>query len=163
VLSAIILYPAFQAMVMRWWLSGIRLGGAALASDLRRRRFYAAYLQYILFVFLFSIVFIFVGVTAGGIGWAVLSTAIDFGTRAVARDAVAAGAGIVAYVIYILGCSNNLSGRRKAQAMAGRGRIGRLVGACGTRRRTCRRGDILSSGRGPRRCARRRRHLIGCP
>jgi uncharacterized membrane protein YjgN (DUF898 family) len=94
VFSAIILYPAFQATVMRWWLSGLRLGGAAAASDLPKHRFYAVYLRFVLFVFLFSIVFILFAVVAAAVDRAVLSSAT-----------VVAGATTVAFVVYVLGCS----------------------------------------------------------
>src|SRR5215831_18713569 len=56
-LAGIVLYPAYQAIVMRWWLSGLRLGGVAVASDLRVGRYYGAYLRYLLYVWLFSMVF----------------------------------------------------------------------------------------------------------
>jgi uncharacterized membrane protein YjgN (DUF898 family) len=68
VLFGAVLYPAYQVIVMRWWLGGLRLGGAAAASDLRIGRYY-----------------------------------IDFTRPSLLRDGVAAAAGIVAYVIYILG------------------------------------------------------------
>ena len=42
----VVLYPAFQAIVMRWWLAGLRLGGASATSDLRIRRYYGAYARY---------------------------------------------------------------------------------------------------------------------
>ena len=42
----VVLYPAFQAIVMRWWLAGLQIGGASAASDLRIRRYYGAYSRY---------------------------------------------------------------------------------------------------------------------
>ena len=57
----VVLYPAFQAIVMRWWLAGLQLGGASAASDLRIRRYYGAYARYavcvvgLAFVVLFAI------------------------------------------------------------------------------------------------------------
>src|SRR5215470_12892630 len=57
VFAGLVLYPAYQAIVMRWWLGGLRLGGAAVASDLRMRRYYFAYLRYLLYVVLFAIAF----------------------------------------------------------------------------------------------------------
>jgi hypothetical protein len=44
----VLLYPAFQAIVMRWWLAGLQIGGASAASDLRIRRYYGAYFRYAL-------------------------------------------------------------------------------------------------------------------
>ncbi|MBO0753971.1 MAG: DUF898 family protein, partial [Bradyrhizobiaceae bacterium] len=53
-LLAVVLYPAYQAIVMRWWLGGLRLGSAAAASDLRIGRYYEAYVLYLAAVMLFS-------------------------------------------------------------------------------------------------------------
>jgi uncharacterized membrane protein YjgN (DUF898 family) len=102
---AILLYPAFQAVVMRWWLAGLRLGDAAAASDLRMRRFYGAYLRYILYVILFTIVFAIGAGIVAGLGYATLSGLIDFEARSVVRDGAVGAAVIAAYVIFILACS----------------------------------------------------------
>jgi uncharacterized membrane protein YjgN (DUF898 family) len=100
-----VLYPAYQAIVMRWWLGGWRLGGAAAVSDLRMRRYYGAYLRYLLYVLLFSIAFSAVAGVVLGLGYAALRGAVDFNRTSLMRDGLAAGSGIVAYVIYILGCA----------------------------------------------------------
>ena len=47
VLVAILLYPVFQAIVYRWWLSGLRFGGIAVTSRLRIGQVYVIYLRYI--------------------------------------------------------------------------------------------------------------------
>ncbi len=103
--SGVILYPAYQAIVMRWWLGGLRLGGAAAASDLRMRHYYGAYLRYLFYVLLFSIAFSIVAGVVSGLGYAALRGQIDFGRASLPRDGLAAGAAVVAYVIYVLGCS----------------------------------------------------------
>jgi uncharacterized membrane protein YjgN (DUF898 family) len=41
--AAAILYPAFQAIVLRWWLSGLRFGVITTTSRLRVRSLYAIY------------------------------------------------------------------------------------------------------------------------
>jgi uncharacterized membrane protein YjgN (DUF898 family) len=43
VIAAALLYPAFQAMVLRWWISGIRFGELAATSQLRTGAVYAFY------------------------------------------------------------------------------------------------------------------------
>jgi hypothetical protein len=101
----IILYPAYQAILMKWWLGGLRLGGAVAASDLRMRRYYGAYLRYLLYVLVFSIAFFIAASVAGWLGYTALRGVIDFSRSSVVRDSVAAGSGIIAYVIYILGLS----------------------------------------------------------
>jgi uncharacterized membrane protein YjgN (DUF898 family) len=105
VVAGLILYPAHQAIVMRWWLGGLRLGGTAVASDLRMRRYYGAYLQYLLYVTLFSIAFFSVAAVIGGIGYMVLRGEIDFTHASLLRDGLLAGSGLIAYVIYIVGVS----------------------------------------------------------
>ena len=104
----IVLYPAYQGIVMRWWLGGLRLGGAAAASDLQMRRYYFAYLRYLLYVSLFSIAFVVAALLVLGL----VHASIDLTPASILRDQVAgpevivaAATGIVAYVIYILGVS----------------------------------------------------------
>ena len=105
ILAGFILYPAYQAIVMRWWLSGLRLGGAAAASELPIRRYYGAYLRYLFYVLLFSIAFAVVAGMMSGLGYMALRGQINFDRTSLPRDGLAAGSAIVAYVIYILGCS----------------------------------------------------------
>lgn len=104
-LIAAVLYPAYGAIVMRWWLDGLRLGKAAAASDLRMRRFYGAYLRYLWYVLVFTIALSMAESMAGGIVIGGLAGIIDFGGNSTLGDAVVALLGIGAYVIYILGCS----------------------------------------------------------
>src|SRR5436853_1336378 len=46
VIAVAALYPAFQAMVLRWWMSGLRFGELSAASRLRTRTVYALYLRF---------------------------------------------------------------------------------------------------------------------
>jgi len=105
VFASAILYPAYQAIVMRWWLGGLRLGGTAVASDLRMRGYYGAYLRYLLYVALFSIAFSIVAGVIGGLGYMALRGEIDFARASLLRDGLLAGSGLIAYVIYIVGVS----------------------------------------------------------
>ncbi len=104
-MAGAILYPAYQAIVMRWWLGGLRLGGMAVASDLRMRRYYGAYLRYLLYVVLFSIAFSIVAAAIGGLGYVALRGQIDFTRASLWREGLLAGSALIAYVIYILGVS----------------------------------------------------------
>jgi uncharacterized membrane protein YjgN (DUF898 family) len=109
----IALYPAYQAIVMRWWLGGLRLGGAAVASDLCMRRYYFAYLRYLLYVVLFSIAFVAAAAMVLGLAYAALRGSVSFAGGPIPRvgftegwaEIVAIACGIAAYVIYILGVS----------------------------------------------------------
>jgi Bacterial protein of unknown function (DUF898) len=105
VIAGIMLFPAYQAIVMRWWLGGLRLGGTAVASDLRMRGYYGAYLRYLLYVVLFSIAFSIVAAAVAGLGYLALRGQIDFTQTSLLRDGLLAGSGVIAYVIYILGVS----------------------------------------------------------
>jgi uncharacterized membrane protein YjgN (DUF898 family) len=51
-----LLLPAFHAMVMRWWIAGIRFGELAPVSHLRTRDVYFAYLRFIGFLIAFVVV-----------------------------------------------------------------------------------------------------------
>jgi hypothetical protein len=104
-LIGLVLYPAYQAIAMRWWLGGLRLGGAAIASDLRIRQYWGAYLRYALYVLLFSIAFVVVAGIVSGLGYATLGGPIDWNKASLTRDGLTAGSALIAYVIYILGVS----------------------------------------------------------
>lgn len=71
---ALLLFPAYRAVMLRWWLSGLRFGGVELNSRLRMRRVYGAYLRFLGLALLFSVVLAFgsipvlfvVGLLTGG-------------------------------------------------------------------------------------------------
>jgi uncharacterized membrane protein YjgN (DUF898 family) len=54
VTAAALLYPAFQAVVLRWWSSGLCFGDLEVRSRLRMRHVYAAYARFVGFAILFS-------------------------------------------------------------------------------------------------------------
>jgi uncharacterized membrane protein YjgN (DUF898 family) len=51
-----VLYPAFQAMVLRWWMSGLRFGELTATSRLATRAVYALYLRFMWIALLAGIV-----------------------------------------------------------------------------------------------------------
>jgi uncharacterized membrane protein YjgN (DUF898 family) len=59
-----LLLPAFHAMVMRWWINGIRFGEIVAKSHLRTRDVYFAYLRFIGYFIAFVIVLL-IGVFFG--------------------------------------------------------------------------------------------------
>jgi uncharacterized membrane protein YjgN (DUF898 family) len=93
----VILYPAFEAIIMRWWLSGLRLGNATVTSDLRKRRYYGAYVLYFLIVV--GIVFA-MGMVAASVQSAATAMKIDF-TAVFSPDAATAAV-VALYVAFIL-------------------------------------------------------------
>lgn len=52
---AALLYPAFQAVVLRWWSSSLRFGEIELRSELRMRQVYGAYFRFLGWALLFSL------------------------------------------------------------------------------------------------------------
>jgi uncharacterized membrane protein YjgN (DUF898 family) len=105
ILAAILLYPVFQAIVYRWWLSGLRFGGITVTSRLRIGQAYLIYLRYIGLVWLFMM--------GASIGIGVLASAIFAGLKTVhvasgqipGRDVIGAGIGILLYAAFALGLS----------------------------------------------------------
>ena len=61
---AALLYPAFQAIVLRWWSSGLCFGDLEIRSRLRMRHVYAAYGRFVGYAILFSMAVGIVGAIA---------------------------------------------------------------------------------------------------
>jgi len=109
----VVLYPAFQAIVMRWWLSGLRLGDASAVSDLRIRQYYGAYLRFVLYVTVLAITFAAIAFLATKMGaTGLLMTKMGLGTHAVewkfsvtTGAGIAAATGVVGYVLFMLAAS----------------------------------------------------------
>jgi uncharacterized membrane protein YjgN (DUF898 family) len=59
-----LLYPVFQTIVLRWWLSGLRFGALEVRSKLRIRDVYAAYMRFFIYSIVFAILLVVAGVLA---------------------------------------------------------------------------------------------------
>jgi uncharacterized membrane protein YjgN (DUF898 family) len=97
---AALLYPAFQAVVIRWWSSGLRFGDIEVRSQLRIRHVYAAYARFVGYAVLFSI--------AMGIGGAIILTIVGAVTGAgktTAGEIIATLLLLAGYVVAALGFS----------------------------------------------------------
>jgi uncharacterized membrane protein YjgN (DUF898 family) len=101
VTMAALLYPAFQAVTLRWWSSGLRFGSIEVQSRLRMRSVYGAYARFVGYAILFSMV---MGVVAG-IGLAVIGATASFGKVGTTGEIVATLAALIGYVITALGYS----------------------------------------------------------
>lgn len=53
---AAVLYPAFEALMLRWWSSGLRFGDIEIRSTLRTAQVYGAYMRFLGYSILFCIV-----------------------------------------------------------------------------------------------------------
>ena len=96
-----LLYPAFQAMILRWWCSGLRFGAIEARSILRTRHVYAAYARFVGYAILF-------GIAVGIVGAAVFgATAAAVGVEKMETlgQIIAAVALLIGYIITALGFS----------------------------------------------------------
>ena len=54
--AAVLLYPLFQAVSLRWWISGLRFGDLAVTSRLKTGQVYRVYLRFVLYILLLILV-----------------------------------------------------------------------------------------------------------
>lgn len=47
IMFAVLLFPVFQAMVMRWWIEGLRIGDVVIGSQLRIGTIYYSYVRFV--------------------------------------------------------------------------------------------------------------------
>ena len=105
VLAAILLYPVFQAIVYRWWLSGLRFGDITVTSRLRIGQVYLMYLRYIGIVWLFMIgATIGIGILVSAI-FALLKAFHIAPNQIPGHDVAGAGIGILFYAAFALAVS----------------------------------------------------------
>jgi len=105
ILIATLLYPVFQAVVYRWWLSGLRFGGVAVASRLRIGQVYLIYLRFIGLVWLFML--------AASIGTGILASLVYVllnaghisASRIPGHEIVGAAFSVGLYAVFALGLS----------------------------------------------------------
>jgi uncharacterized membrane protein YjgN (DUF898 family) len=91
IVIGVLLYPVFQAVKLRWWISGLRFGDVAVSSQLRIKQVYRVYLRLLLYLFL-------LGLLAGIVGG--MMAAIVFGTASLVHNATVTQ--VIISVIFIL-------------------------------------------------------------
>jgi hypothetical protein len=101
VTMAALLYPAFQAVVMRWWSSGLRFGTIEIKSRLRMRNVYGAYARFVGYAILFSMA---MGIVAA-IVLGMIGAATNIGKMGTAGEIAGTLAALIGYVIAALGYS----------------------------------------------------------
>ena len=99
-LSFAILYPIFQAMLLRWWAGGLRFGEVAITSHLRTAQVFGVYARFLWYAFLFTLATAVV-LIAGWLGLQPLIGRLD----SVRDEIVTTVVGLVAYVAIALGYS----------------------------------------------------------
>jgi uncharacterized membrane protein YjgN (DUF898 family) len=98
---AALLYPAFQALVLRWWASGLNFGALSMTSTLRMRHVYGAYVRFLWYGLLFCIVM----AVLGTLGLVAVGLAVGSGQSGTAGEIAATGLLLIGYVIVALGFS----------------------------------------------------------
>jgi uncharacterized membrane protein YjgN (DUF898 family) len=96
-----LLYPAFQAIVLRWWSSGLRFGDIELRSKLRMRDVYGAYARFLGYALLFSVLAGILAVPA----LAIIGVVTGGESESTAGEIAATVILLVGYVIMALGYS----------------------------------------------------------
>jgi uncharacterized membrane protein YjgN (DUF898 family) len=99
-LSFAILYPVFQAILLRWWASGLRFGDVVVTSRLRFAQVIGVYARFLWYAFLFTLV---AGVVVIA-GLLIVPTLVG-GLEGVPKEIAVTVAGIAAYVAIALGYS----------------------------------------------------------
>jgi uncharacterized membrane protein YjgN (DUF898 family) len=96
-----LLYPAFQAVVLRWWASGLSFGDFEIRSRLRMRHVYAAYARFVGYAILFSIS---VGI-AGAIALLIVGVITSIAKSGAGGEIIATLFLLAGYVVSALGYS----------------------------------------------------------
>jgi len=99
--AAALLYPLFQAVVMRWWISGLRFGEVSVISRLRAAQVYRVYLRFLLYIMLFALVALVAFVACLFAIAALLGPSHDSNPAELAATAIM----VVLYVTVALGAS----------------------------------------------------------
>lgn len=100
-LLALVLFPAYRAIAMRWWLSGLRFGGIEVHSRLSMLRLYGAFLRFVGLALLFGLVL----VIAAGPALFVVGLLTGGEETSIAAEIAAALVLLGGYVIAALGFS----------------------------------------------------------
>jgi uncharacterized membrane protein YjgN (DUF898 family) len=95
VLAVVLLYPLFQAVKLRWWISGLRFGEVAVASRLRTGKVYRVYLRLILYLML-------LGLLAGIMGGMLVLTVVSIVRLAHNASLTQLAVGAVSLVLYVV-------------------------------------------------------------
>jgi uncharacterized membrane protein YjgN (DUF898 family) len=94
-LAAAVFFPAFQALMLRWWSCGVCFGDLSVTSNLRARQVYRAYVRFLLYGVLFA-------VAIALIGWAGFAAAYYLGAVAESSEADEITAGLLIMLGYVL-------------------------------------------------------------
>lgn len=98
---AVLLFPVFQAMVLRWWIDGLRIGDVTISSQLNTGTIYYSYVRFVGWSLLFGLIML-VGAIIGAIMAVALGKAL---AGSEAAEILGVIGGVVFYVTFMLGYS----------------------------------------------------------
>jgi uncharacterized membrane protein YjgN (DUF898 family) len=101
ILAVLLLYPVFQAMMLRWWTSGLRFGHLTVTSHLPTGKVYRVYVRFLCYGLLFALLTIVAGIAGLIAIGALLGTAKDSRLAEYLATAIFVGE----YVVVALGFS----------------------------------------------------------
>jgi uncharacterized membrane protein YjgN (DUF898 family) len=101
VVAAALLYPAFQAITLRWWTSGLRFGPMAAKSRLRVSQMYGLYLRFLGYSLVFAVVIGVVSSVVFGLSFVLFKPLLGTQTAEIAGVVGA----VIGYVAIMLGYS----------------------------------------------------------
>ena len=100
-MAAALLYPLFQAISLRWWLSGLRFGGLAVTSHLKTGQVYRVYLRFALYI----VALMAITAVVGGVCLLVVSTLVGPRHDSTPGELIATIITVGFYVVIALGAS----------------------------------------------------------
>jgi uncharacterized membrane protein YjgN (DUF898 family) len=101
IIAAVLLYPLFQAMMLRWWISGLRFGEVSVTSRLRTAQVYLIYLRFIAYILPFMLLVMVVGGLCVFLSGALVGSKHD----ATLAELFASAVTLCVYVVIALGAS----------------------------------------------------------
>ncbi len=100
-IAALVLYPLFAAIMMRWWISGLRFGTLAVHSRLSTAQVYRVYLRFVLYVVPFTLV----ATAAGAVSVIAASALVGSSRNSMLAELFASAVTLAIYVVIVLGAS----------------------------------------------------------
>jgi uncharacterized membrane protein YjgN (DUF898 family) len=99
--AALLFYPIFQAMMLRWWTSGLRFGPLTVTSHLPTGRVYGIYVRFLCYALLFTLFALIIG----AIGLAVIGLLLGSAQNSRVSEYLATTILVGEYVVVALGFS----------------------------------------------------------
>ena len=98
---ALALYPLFAAIMMRWWISGLRFGAVTVRSHLSAKQVYRIYLRFLVFVVPFVIALTAIGAVSVFLSGVLIGSHHDSMLAELLLGAIT----LAIYVVFVLGAS----------------------------------------------------------